>query len=173
MSGYGLTNGVTGIVAGLVPVKINGKTTTLDMPSLGTTVYFAPPILLFRPDAVHPALTDVQYPGCPPGVFPIFPIEETLSVDVPMPDRTVQKMRVKRKQLPVTGADCRTDYKAQGNTFTHAIVDLAEITASAGPYVMLSRLTTHAGLLILRDFPSQNLKKPFDKKLKAAEERLR
>ena len=83
------------------------------------------------------------------------------------------KCKVTREQLPVTGAYSITDYKAQGSTFKQSIIDLAFLTASAGAYVMLSRLTSSAGLYILRDFPLQNLNRPFSKELIDVLERLK
>ncbi|EIW62576.1 uncharacterized protein TRAVEDRAFT_96580, partial [Trametes versicolor FP-101664 SS1] len=45
-----------------------------------------------------------------------------------------------------------TAHKAQGQTFSRVVVDLAGCTGTEAPYVMLSRATSLAGVLILRPF---------------------
>ncbi|KAL6299052.1 hypothetical protein BKA93DRAFT_693011, partial [Sparassis latifolia] len=45
-----------------------------------------------------------------------------------------------------------TAYKAQGQTFSHVIIDLHNCRGTETPYVMISRATSLQGLLILRPF---------------------
>ncbi|KAI9059158.1 hypothetical protein FKP32DRAFT_1535286, partial [Trametes sanguinea] len=45
-----------------------------------------------------------------------------------------------------------TAHKAQGQTFTTVIVDLAGCVGTEAPYVMLSRATSLDGVVILRPF---------------------
>ncbi|KAI9067796.1 hypothetical protein FKP32DRAFT_1535635, partial [Trametes sanguinea] len=45
-----------------------------------------------------------------------------------------------------------TAHKSQGQTFTRAIVDLESCMGTEAPYVMLSRVTSLDGVLILRPF---------------------
>jgi hypothetical protein len=59
---------------------------------------------------------------------------------------------IKRTQLPVMPAFAMTAHKAQGQTMRRAIVDLECCRGTEAPYVMLSRIKTLDGLLILRPF---------------------
>lgn len=80
--------------------------------------------------------------------------------------RTDEKATFTRKQLPIQPAFAMTDYKSQGRTLKYAIVDLTACTGSQSPYVMVSRVTSLDGLLVLRAFnkekvcsnPSQDLR---------------
>ncbi|THU88129.1 hypothetical protein K435DRAFT_603792, partial [Dendrothele bispora CBS 962.96] len=45
-----------------------------------------------------------------------------------------------------------TAHKSQGQTLTHAIVDLQSCRGAEMPYVMVSRVKSLDGLLILRNF---------------------
>ena len=59
---------------------------------------------------------------------------------------------VSRLQLPLLPAYAYTDYKSQGKTLSHAVVDLQSTSTLQGAYVMLSRVRSLKGLLILRPF---------------------
>lgn len=80
--------------------------------------------------------------------------------------RTGEKATFSRRQLPIQPAFAMTDYKSQGRTLQYAIVDLTACTGSQSPYVMVSRVTSLDGLLVLRPFgkdkircnPSQDLR---------------
>ncbi|EJU00957.1 hypothetical protein DACRYDRAFT_53432, partial [Dacryopinax primogenitus] len=48
-----------------------------------------------------------------------------------------------------------TDYKSQGHSLNHAIVDLAGCKSPQSAYVMLSRVRSISGVAILREFPMQ------------------
>ncbi|KAI1781883.1 hypothetical protein LXA43DRAFT_840490, partial [Ganoderma leucocontextum] len=62
-----------------------------------------------------------------------------------------------------------TAHKAQGQTFPYVTVDLENCTGTETPYVMLSRATSLAGVLILRPFalkriqcrPSEDIRHEF------------
>lgn len=99
------------------------------------------------------------------GVFPILPVSKSFPLKIPHKNHEFLIVRGTRLQLPITGAYALTDYKAQRNSYANAIVDLLDITCSSGPYVMLSRLKKKGGLLILREFPIENLTKPLDNRL--------
>ena len=55
--------------------------------------------------------------------------------------------------MPITGEYAITCYKSQSATFRNIIIDLAEVTADASAYVMLSRGTNGERIKILREFP--------------------
>jgi hypothetical protein len=162
---YGLTNGCPGTVVGIVP---NPKLKYDVFYSRNIALTTGPPIILFKPDRPDPILNTFVYPGLSdPGIIPIFPDKQSFKISVPIGDN-YQSITVTRHQLPMTGGYALTCYKAQGSTYTNAIIDLASITAAASPYVSLSRLKSSKGLLILRPFPRSNLTRPFDKNLNAA-----
>ena len=76
------------------------------------------------------------------------------------------RLSISRYQLPLTLAYAITDYKAQGATFKRAIVDLTPPPSGGidanSPYVMLSRVMSLDGLMILGDFPDDVLRRPID-----------
>ncbi|KAG1860008.1 hypothetical protein C8R48DRAFT_575209, partial [Suillus tomentosus] len=50
-----------------------------------------------------------------------------------------------------------TTHKAQGQTLQRVIVDLEGCTGTEAPYVMLSRVTSLEGLLVLRPFAQKKI----------------
>ena len=76
------------------------------------------------------------------------------------------------KQFALTLAYARTDYKAQGQTMLHgAVLDIRTPaqgpSASASPYVQLSRVPSLDMVLILRPFDSAELRRPLSNELLA------
>lgn len=92
--------------------------------------------------------------GLPRDVVPIFPVSKRVSL--PESDSELAThLRAKsfrRKQLPLIPAYAYTDFKSQGRTLPRALVDLMTARGQ-GVYVMLSRVTTLKGVVILRWFP--------------------
>jgi len=66
-----------------------------------------------------------------------------------------KKCTIKRTQVPILPAFAITAHKAQGQTLLNVIIDLQSCRGTESPYVMVSRVTSLDGLLLLR---------PFDKK---------
>lgn len=64
---------------------------------------------------------------------------------------------IKRTQLPVVPAFAMTAHKAQGQTMNRAIVDLQGCHGTEAPYVMLSRVKSLEGLIILRPFEKRKI----------------
>jgi len=64
----------------------------------------------------------------------------------------LRKKGFTRKQLPLVPAYVYTDFKGQGRTLDKVMVDLATARGQ-GVYVMLSRVKSLKGLVILRWFP--------------------
>ncbi|KAI0038040.1 hypothetical protein FA95DRAFT_1478114, partial [Auriscalpium vulgare] len=50
-----------------------------------------------------------------------------------------------------------TAHKAQGQTLSHAVVDLHDCRGTESPYVMISRVKSLEGLLILRPFARKKI----------------
>jgi hypothetical protein len=97
----------------------------------------------------------VHLPGLEKDVIPIFPtstsIKHTLTIG------TSQIKSFTRSQCPLVPAYCYTDYKSQGRSLDKAVVDLASARSQEGVYVMLSRVKSLDGLLILRWFPETKI----------------
>jgi len=60
--------------------------------------------------------------------------------------------QIKRTQLPITPGFAMTAHKSQGQSMEKVIIDLESCRGTEGPYVMVSRVTSLKGLLILRPF---------------------
>jgi len=65
---------------------------------------------------------------------------------------------IKRTQLPIAPAFAMTAHKAQGQTLDKVIIDLESCKGTESPYVMVSRVTSLNGLLILRPFKFSKIK---------------
>lgn len=95
-----------------------------------------------------------QLPGLEPGVIPVF----------------------RRRQFPLTGAYAFTDYRAQGQTLHHVIVDIA--TPPCGTftltnvYVALSRSSGRDTIRLLRPFKRSIFEQGIDPNLAREDERL-
>lgn len=63
-----------------------------------------------------------------------------------------KKMKISRTQVPIVPAFAMTAHKAQGQTLEKAIIDLESCSGTESPYVMVSRVKSLQGLLILRPF---------------------
>jgi hypothetical protein len=97
------------------------------------------------------------------GVFTIFPDEETFTIK----QDYIPKMHLTRIQLPELGAYAMTDYKAQGQTFPRAVINIKSPGSNAGPYVMLSRLKSLEGFIILDDFPADKVRRKLTNDLRS------
>ncbi|KAF5334184.1 hypothetical protein D9611_014514 [Ephemerocybe angulata] len=96
----------------------------------------------------------VHAPGLEAGIVPIFPTGRNIKFSTRF--RNTVSKSFSRHQIPLIPAYSYTDYKSQGRTLTHAIVDLAS-ARQQGVYVMLSRVTSLKGLLVLRWFPENKI----------------
>ncbi|KAJ8473925.1 hypothetical protein ONZ51_g7564 [Trametes cubensis] len=82
-------------------------------------------------------------------IVPIFPEKHKFNCTVTSGGVKSVK-HVYREQLPLVPSYAYTDYKSQGRSLTTAIVDLKSAKSLQGVYVMLSRLRSLQGLLLLR-----------------------
>ncbi|PPQ81034.1 hypothetical protein CVT26_002879 [Gymnopilus dilepis] len=97
----------------------------------------------------------VHVEGFPIDVVPIFPVATRIELSPghrPLPGCKA----FNRRQLPLVPAYVYTDFKSQGRTLRYVIVDLATARGQ-GVYVMLSRVKSLTGLLILRWFPPSKI----------------
>jgi hypothetical protein len=111
--------------------------------------------------------------GLAKGEFPVFPTSNKFEFKHWV-NGTRTSTRVHRSQFPLLPGYALTGYAAQGGTFEKAVLDLTtpkgKGTGSINPadaYVLLSRMKTRSGLLILRRFDESILaRKPDQDMLK-------
>ncbi|KAI5984255.1 hypothetical protein EDC04DRAFT_2834046 [Pisolithus marmoratus] len=86
------------------------------------------------------------------------------------------RTRISRQQLPVTAAYAFTDYKSQGDTISHCIVDIGKTANFAltpfNAYVALSRSRGRDNIRLLRDFENSLFTSHPSEDLRIEEERL-
>ena len=63
-----------------------------------------------------------------------------------------KKCKIKRTQLPIQPAFSVTAHKSQGLSLDNIVVDLQSCSGSESPYVMISRVKSLQGLMVLRPF---------------------
>ena len=117
--------------------------------------------------------------GLAPGEFPIFPITKKFDYHY-YSDGKKTSASIERTQFPVLPGFALTGYTAQGGTFPRAVLDLTVPSGrGCGPvnhadtYVLLSRMKTRKGVLILRRFDEKVLLGHRDPDLEAELTRLR
>ncbi|KAF8226808.1 hypothetical protein L208DRAFT_1299996 [Tricholoma matsutake] len=79
---------------------------------------YLPSVIIFWP--LH--CTFPHFPGLQEGLIPIFPAERKFTIQ----GHSGGKIKVTQRQLAFTAGYAFTDYKAQGQTLEHVIVDLAK-----------------------------------------------
>ena len=68
-----------------------------------------------------------------------------------------KKCSFKRTQILIIPAFSMTAHKAQGQTLDRVIIDLESCKGTEAPYVMVSRVTSLQGLLILRPLQKKKI----------------
>ena len=63
---------------------------------------------------------------------------------------TKKKCKIKRSQLPIQPAFSVTAHKSQGLSLDNVVVDLQSCSGSESPYVMISRVKSLQGLMVLQ-----------------------
>lgn len=142
-----LANGTRGTIEDII-LDVRDWDTSMDEPTGTTKLKYPPAMVLFKPSKP----TRMHFEGIAPGLIPLFPSEETFSIK----DSQNRSKTIRRRQFPLTAAYAFTDYKAQGQTIEHVIVDLArppfgELTPF-NAYVALSRSRGRDNIRLLRDF---------------------
>lgn len=146
-----LANGSRGTV---VDIALDSREHNLEVSEDGQVrLKYPPACVTFRLD--HS--TFPQFVGLQKNEVPLFPSE--MSYSMTLPDG--RKRAVRRRQLAITPAYAFTDYKSQGQTIEHVVVDLAESTRNSmdpfHAYVALSRSRGRDTIRLLRDFDSRLL----------------
>lgn len=105
-------------------------------------------------------------------IAPIMPIQRMYR----MRNRDGNICAVTRTQMPLQAAYSLTDYKSQGQTIKHVIVDIGKPpTGTISPfnaYVALSRSKGRDGIRVLRDFEEKLLQSPPSEALIKEDNRL-
>jgi hypothetical protein len=119
-----------------------------------------------------------QFVGLAKDEFPIFPSTSSFDYKYYVEGKRVST-RVNRSQFPLLPGYALTGYAAQGGTFEKAVLDLTTPTGKgvgainkADSYVLLSRMKTRSGLLILRRFDEIILARKPDRDMIAEIKRL-
>ncbi|KAF5343263.1 hypothetical protein D9757_015149 [Collybiopsis confluens] len=97
--------------------------------------------------AALPGLDDVQH---------IVALEDKTGMTFVHP-HSKKKCTFQRTQVPLAPAFAMTAHKAQGRTLAAAIVDIESCRGTESPYVMISRVKSLDGLLILRPFQAKKI----------------
>ena len=79
-----------------------------------------------------------------------------------------KKLKIRRKQLPIQPAFAITAHKSQGMSLDRVVVDLEGCTSSESPYVMLFRVKSVDGLLILRPFQQSKISRALQQDVEKA-----
>lgn len=150
--GYGVVNGAEGVVHEIkYDVDEKGR-------RFAKVVY------------VRIAGCGIKVDGFDRDIVPIFPVSVRIEFQASRGEDMVKKAFV-RMQLPLIPAYAYTDFKSQGRTLPRVIVDL--VTAKGqGVYVMLSRVKTLRGLVILRWFPPTKIFQRLPEELRAELSRI-
>jgi ATP-dependent exoDNAse (exonuclease V) alpha subunit len=113
----------------------------------------------------------VQLEGLEKDVLPLVPLERTFSIVHGKGLKTIR-----RRQLPVTPAYSFTDYRSQGQTISHSIIDIATPPSGGltpfNVYVALSRGRGRDNIRLLRDFDEKLLMSHPCEYLRVEDERL-
>ena len=126
----------------------------------------------------YPAVVYVHIPGsgricsnADDDIVPIFP-ELTSFVWSRRVNGEIDKVSVSRLQLPLLPAYAYTDYKSQGRSLDHVIVDPESAASLQGVYVMLSRVRALEGLHVLRPFKATKIEQRLSQELRTELSRL-
>ncbi|KAJ8585564.1 hypothetical protein M405DRAFT_745093 [Rhizopogon salebrosus TDB-379] len=164
-----ITNGARGTV---VDVFFHSQEPPHDREEWTTTLNYPPAFILVKLDRTRAC----QLEGLDESVIPIEPITKTFCIDV-LENGTKLSRTISRRQLPITAAYASTDYRAQGQTIGHVLVDIA--TPPTGGlnlfnlYVALSRSSGRDTIRLLRDFDVKHFQAAHSPELIREDERLR
>lgn len=117
---------------------------------------------------VHIPGSRIHIEGLRPDIVPIVPTVTRFPYNSP----SGGTFPISRLQLPLLPAYAFTDYKSQGRTLECAIVDLTDANSLQSIYVMLSRVKSLSGLLILRWFKPTKMYQRLQQEFRDEFERL-
>ncbi len=122
----------------------------------------------------YPVCANVLVPGCgisapglPNDVVPIRPTRDSFAYD-----NCGRHFSISREQLPLLPAYAYVDYKCQGRSLSHAIIDLCGCRTLQSAYVMLSRVSCLNNLGVLRWFSPNKIESALKPQFRKEFERL-
>jgi hypothetical protein len=158
-----ITNGARGVITDII---LNPEEPPLEDCSIITLKYL-PQCVLVKLNRTRAARLD----GLDDGVIPIFPAKSSMQIVLEKKAKTVTRL-----QYPVTAAYCFTDYRSQGQTISHVIVDIASPPSGKlslfNLYVALSRSSGRETIRLLRDFDDEIFLEAHEPELVLEDERL-
>jgi hypothetical protein len=104
----------------------------------------------------------IEAPDTSPGIISGLPdhhvvaLEDTVSIEFKHYHSKHTRM-IRRTQIPVLPAFAMTAHKSQGKTLEQTVVNLRQCRGTESPYVMISRVTSLDGLLILNSFKKDRI----------------
>jgi hypothetical protein len=109
-------------------------------------------------------------PGLKPKQVPLVPMESKFTIG------SHPSLRVTRRQLPLSAAYAFTDFKSQGQTIDHIVVDIGKTSNFAlspfNAYVALSRSRGRDSIRLLRDFEDDLFTRHPSEYLRVEDERI-
>ncbi|KAF4616631.1 hypothetical protein D9613_008796 [Agrocybe pediades] len=158
-----VANGTRGIIEDIIKDTRESKNVKPDDEGL-ITLKYPPLMILFRP--LKPM--SIEFEGLRQGVIPITPSETRFKAR----GRQGTTFKITRRKYAITPGYAFTDYKSQGQTIEHIIIDIAKPPSGSlspfGTYVALSRSRGRNNIRLLRDFdennhPSEDLRKDMER----------
>ncbi len=113
----------------------------------------------------------VGFTGPDDDIVPIPVLESREKFKVQIGD-TANHVTIGRSQLPLLPSFAMTSYRSQGATMSQVKVDLQSSASIQDAYVMLSRVKTLDGLIILRGFNHLKLKNHINQRLRRELDRI-
>lgn len=114
--------------------------------------------------------------GLDEAVIPVEPTTITTKISLPVRNGKVVTRTVRRRKYPITAAYTFTDYRSQGQTLPHVIIDIASPPTGTltlfNLYVALSRSSGRDSIRLLRDFDENLFKRSHDTALMDEDDRL-
>ena len=108
--------------------------------------------------------------------MPVEPIATSYRIRVHTKEGKALQCTIKRKQFPLTAAYAFTDYRSQGQTLNHVIVDIASPPTGTlslfNLYVAWSHSAGRHSMQLLREFDSNVFKRKHDQQLLDEDDRL-
>jgi ATP-dependent exoDNAse (exonuclease V) alpha subunit len=142
-----LTNGSRGIISDII-LDSRQEMYYMKKESGIVRLDYPPVMVVFEP---YRKPTTDPLPGLPPSQVPVFPCERSFNVGGKM-----NRIKVTRRQVPLTQGYTFTDHKAQGQTLENVLVDIGKLSRfSVNPfaaYVALSRSRGRHKIRLLREF---------------------
>ncbi|KIK13899.1 hypothetical protein PISMIDRAFT_17663 [Pisolithus microcarpus 441] len=144
-----ITNGACGVI---LDIFLHPQEPPLPADASEHHLQFIPTYILVKLTRTRTS----HLPGLEASVIPVEPVMKTYSIRYIDPQGTPVTGRVQQVQYPITPAYAFTDYRSQGQTLSHIIVDIARPPTGGlmlfNLYVALSRSSGRETIRLLRDF---------------------